>query len=364
VTKHNFSKTPLIAARTPPELSVIARVSQVAFRVLAESSNSGSSSNSPGDGSSSNSGGTAAAPPCGSTTTTSTSAPWILLLARIAAVAAAIAEGAVDGWSGPDGAEGWLEDPAKQHMLQTLLALIQPTLPLVASMLPLAGVAAEQLCTALEQQAVLNQGLGPLLQAYAANQRDAQLEFTELQPLLQALVEGKQLQQLQDQLSQSQQQLLQDWAAAGQMPEVLLDHTSGGRKLLCALQAMRAVQQAVPLQKAVAAGQLQQLRSFAYRMAALLPMPYVCNNPDCWNMESGSELQPVGGKSCVCKACKSARWVYIKLSFAESWAQQTSMKIMCTCPILVLVSSQYRCCALATCCQHNNSLRYMKSVRC
>jgi hypothetical protein len=38
-----------------------------------------------------------------------------------------------------------------------------------------------------------------------------------------------------------------------------------------------------------------------------LPLPWLCNNPLCTSMGGASELQLVGGSSCVCGGCRVAR---------------------------------------------------------
>jgi hypothetical protein len=104
--------------------------------------------------------------------------------------------------------------------------------------------------------------------------------------------------------------------AAKQLQDVLEQQAELLRQLVPLLQAYSSApsvaqaatqQQQLLLQAASTAGQLQQLRTFAYTIAALLSLPYMCNNLDCCTLAGKSELQLVGGKSCVCKACRAAR---------------------------------------------------------
>jgi len=57
--------------------------------------------------------------------------------------------------------------------------------------------------------------------------------------------------------------------------------------------------------------QLQQVAELvgaaSTAMCGQLPVSRLCNNPDCVNLEGASELQLVGGRSCVCGRCKVAR---------------------------------------------------------
>lgn len=41
---------------------------------------------------------------------------------------------------------------------------------------------------------------------------------------------------------------------------------------------------------------------------AALAMPHACNNPCCRSLEGASELQLVGGRSCSCAGCRTARY--------------------------------------------------------
>jgi hypothetical protein len=50
-----------------------------------------------------------------------------------------------------------------------------------------------------------------------------------------------------------------------------------------------------------------QLQEAGAALCAKLPLPWLCNNPGCMSVEGASELQLVGGRSCVCGGCKLAR---------------------------------------------------------
>jgi len=51
----------------------------------------------------------------------------------------------------------------------------------------------------------------------------------------------------------------------------------------------------------------QQLQEVGTALCNALPVPWLCNNPGCTNMAGSSELQLVGGRSCVCGGCRVAR---------------------------------------------------------
>jgi hypothetical protein len=50
-----------------------------------------------------------------------------------------------------------------------------------------------------------------------------------------------------------------------------------------------------------------ELQAVGGGMCAKLPLPWLCNNPLCSSMGGASELQLVGGSSCVCGGCRVAR---------------------------------------------------------
>jgi hypothetical protein len=52
---------------------------------------------------------------------------------------------------------------------------------------------------------------------------------------------------------------------------------------------------------------LQELDRLGLLLCNQLPMPWLCNNPQCANLSGVSELQLVGGKACVCGGCRVAR---------------------------------------------------------
>jgi hypothetical protein len=51
-------------------------------------------------------------------------------------------------------------------------------------------------------------------------------------------------------------------------------------------------------------GQLQA----AARVLACFAIPYACNNPVCSNLAGASEANLVGGRSCICAGCRTARY--------------------------------------------------------
>jgi hypothetical protein len=66
---------------------------------------------------------------------------------------------------------------------------------------------------------------------------------------------------------------------------------------------------AVPLglKAAVSAELAQQLADFAAALSGCCPAKLCCNAPGCSSLLQFSELQAVGGKSCMCARCKTAR---------------------------------------------------------
>jgi hypothetical protein len=50
----------------------------------------------------------------------------------------------------------------------------------------------------------------------------------------------------------------------------------------------------------------QQMLALGKALCAQLPLPHCCNNPGCVELRGASELQLVGGKSCVCSRCRWA----------------------------------------------------------
>ena len=51
----------------------------------------------------------------------------------------------------------------------------------------------------------------------------------------------------------------------------------------------------------------KQLQAAA-RILVSFAVPYVCNNPACSNVAGPSEAQLVGGRSCICGGCRTARY--------------------------------------------------------
>ena len=52
----------------------------------------------------------------------------------------------------------------------------------------------------------------------------------------------------------------------------------------------------------------EQLQA-AGRVLACFSIPYACNNPACGNLGCPSEAQLVGGRSCICAGCRTARYL-------------------------------------------------------
>jgi hypothetical protein len=51
----------------------------------------------------------------------------------------------------------------------------------------------------------------------------------------------------------------------------------------------------------------EQLSAAGLALCNSLPVPWLCNNPDCLALGCVSESVLVGGKSCVCGGCRVAR---------------------------------------------------------
>ena len=58
----------------------------------------------------------------------------------------------------------------------------------------------------------------------------------------------------------------------------------------------------------------------AGRVLACFAIPHACNNPACGNLASPSEAQLVGGRSCICAGCHTARYCGIACQRA-AWRQ-------------------------------------------
>jgi hypothetical protein len=73
-------------------------------------------------------------------------------------------------------------------------------------------------------------------------------------------------------------------------------------------QALAAIlQQLRPLLDGVLPQLQQQLVAIGVEVCDAVPLPWLCNNPHCVNLECGSELMLVGGKGSVCGGCRVAR---------------------------------------------------------
>jgi hypothetical protein len=63
----------------------------------------------------------------------------------------------------------------------------------------------------------------------------------------------------------------------------------------------------VSLRSAVPAALAQQLVDFAAALSGRFPAKLACNAPGCSSLAKSSELEAVGGKSCMCAKCRTAR---------------------------------------------------------
>jgi hypothetical protein len=134
---------------------------------------------------------------------------------------------------------------------------------------------------------------------------------------------GKDLQQLQSSLADVGQWLatagtVQQLNAQGYQPqnlqEQLAQATGALGNLLNDLQAVNftggdddALDSFGNAASAVLKDVQQQLQA-AGRMLAYFAIPYACNNPACGNVGGASEAQLVGGRSCICAGCRTARY--------------------------------------------------------
>jgi hypothetical protein len=106
-------------------------------------------------------------------------------------------------------------------------------------------------------------------------------------------------------------------AATNQLPTVLSsssgssqDNTSGFQPAPASeqQQALAAILRKLQQLLDGALPQLQQqLLAIGVEVCNAIPLPWLCNNPHCVNLECGSELMLVGGKGCVCGGCRAAR---------------------------------------------------------
>jgi predicted RNA-binding Zn ribbon-like protein len=102
------------------------------------------------------------------------------------------------------------------------------------------------------------------------------------------------------------EQLPQACVPADALQDLLQELATLMRMTVEAIAAQEAANDDVELPE-----QLQHLLSefgvFAVHVIGQLPLRWACNHPGCINLGQTSELALVGGKSCVCSGCKSAR---------------------------------------------------------
>jgi hypothetical protein len=53
---------------------------------------------------------------------------------------------------------------------------------------------------------------------------------------------------------------------------------------------------------------IRQKLQAAGKVLACFAIPHACNNPGCRNVSGPSEAQLVGGRSCICAGCRTARY--------------------------------------------------------
>jgi hypothetical protein len=151
-------------------------------------------------------------------------------------------------------------------------------------------------------------------------------EFASFQPMLWIMYGnevGKDLQQLQSSLADVGQWLaaagtVQQLNAQGYQPqnlqEQLAQATGALGNLLNDLRLVSftggnddALDSFGNAASAVLKDVQQQLQA-AGRMLACFAIPYACNNPACGNVGGAAEAQLVGGRSCICAGCRTARY--------------------------------------------------------
>jgi hypothetical protein len=124
------------------------------------------------------------------------------------------------------------------------------------------------------------------------------------------------LQQLQSTLTGVVQWLaadstVQQLTALGYQPQELQQQLAAATEALPALsndlQAANPFTDGRGAAVAVLQAAQQQLLT-ANRVLASFAHPHACNNPACGNLSGPSEAQLVGGRSCICAGCRTARY--------------------------------------------------------
>jgi hypothetical protein len=100
-------------------------------------------------------------------------------------------------------------------------------------------------------------------------------------------------------------------AAQGYQPQDLQQQLTAAVEALHALsndlQASDALTDGHSVAVAVLQATQEQLLA-ANRVLACFAIPHACNNPTCGNLFGPSEAQLVGGRSCICAGCRTARY--------------------------------------------------------
>jgi hypothetical protein len=104
---------------------------------------------------------------------------------------------------------------------------------------------------------------------------------------------------------------VQQLAALGYQPQELQQQLAAAAEALPALsndlQAANPFTDGHSAAVAVLQAAQEQLLT-ANRVLACFAIPHACNNPGCGNLTGPSEAQLVGGRSCICAGCRTARY--------------------------------------------------------
>jgi hypothetical protein len=105
----------------------------------------------------------------------------------------------------------------------------------------------------------------------------------------------------------------QELSASGYQPQDLQQHLAEAAQALssltCGLSADGVSEDSVAEVPGPAVVQAAQAQLHAAsRALACFAIPHACNNPACRNVSGPSEAQLVGGRSCICAGCRTARY--------------------------------------------------------
>jgi hypothetical protein len=137
------------------------------------------------------------------------------------------------------------------------------------------------------------------------------------QPLQSIMYEGglaKSLQQLQISLEGVVQWLaaagtVKKLTTLGYQPHVMQQQLAEAAEALLTIRADLAAYSCADRSRATAMLQgARQVLHAAGRVLDCFAIPYACNNLACSNMRGASEAQLVGGHSCICAGCRTARY--------------------------------------------------------